>query len=359
MLSRCPSWLRGVVVALPLSLVLTACGSSSPSAKSTGSTGKSSSAKLVYFIFTGYTYPYFAPMAKGVAAAAKLYPDLNIKVVSANNSASAEITDINTALAAGAKALILNPVDSSVTHAAVTAMGKGVPVVTIDRDITKPSGRIAFIGDKDVTLGKEETNYGLQYLASHHVPKPWNVVILQGTLGASTATDRLNGALSALKPYTSNGSAKIVLNQSANFMTSTAQTLMSEFLAKTKNVQLVVAGNDAMALGAIAALKNRGLSPGKNVWVVGADAQPESLTAVKNGTQLDTVTHSPFAEAVWAVEAMDSYLKTKAKPSSPTGDVVIPMTVVTKANVAKISAWGTPPTVPALPYGNGKPVKSK
>jgi hypothetical protein len=33
------------------------------------------------------------------------------------------------------------------------------------------------------------------------------------------------------------------------------------------------------------------------------------------------------------------------------GDIIIPMTLVTKANVDKIAAWGTPQQIAPLPYG--------
>jgi ABC-type sugar transport system substrate-binding protein len=345
------------ILAVGTTLAVLLAGRGGPSAHASAS--MPAKATLVYFIFTGFTYPYFAPMAQGVTAAAKQYPNLNIKTVSASNSASTEITDINEAIASGAKGIILNPVQESVTHAAQQAMSKGIPVITIDRDVANVSARLAFIGDKDVVLGQIQTQYGLKYLASHHVRKPWHVVILQGTLGASTAIDRLNGALQVLKPYTRNGSVKIVFNQSANFMTSVAQSMISELLAKTRNIQLIICGNDAMALGAIRALKDHGLTPGKSVFVVGADAQPESMRAIKDGTQLDTVTHSPYLEAVWAVEAMSNYLQSKINPPAdkfPQGNVIIPMTLVTRANVGKIAAWGTPSTIPPLPYGHASPL---
>ncbi len=318
--------------------------------------------KLVYFIFTGYAYPYFAPMASAVKQAAAHYPDLKIKIVNANNSASQEITDINEAVAAGAKGILLNTIQESVTNAAQQAMKQGIPVVTIDRDVSDPSARVAFIGDNDVTLGKEETQYAVDYLKQHNVPTPWHVAVLQGTLGASVTIGRLKGAMDVLKPLEANGDVKIILNQSANFATDKAQTMVSTLLAKSPDVQLIVCGNDAMALGAITALKNAGVTPGKQAFVVGADAQPESLTAVKNGTQLDTVTHAPFVEAYWAVEAMDNYLMNKTAPPSSkyqNGDVIIPMTLVNAGNVSKIAAWGTPESIPPLPYGTAKEYKVK
>jgi ABC-type sugar transport system substrate-binding protein len=318
-------------------------------------------ARLVYFIFTGFNYPYFAPMADGVRAAAKLYPDMAIKVVSANNSSSTEISQVNEAIAAGAEGIILNPISASLTSVSQGAVSKGIPVVAIDRDVATPSARNVFIGDRDVTLGKIETDYALRYLADRHVKTPWNVAILQGTLGASTAVDRVKGTMESLAPAIASGKVKVVLNQSADFATAAAQQTISELLARSTNVQLVVCGNDAMALGAIRAIKDHGLTPGKDVYVVGADAQPQSLAAVKDGEQLDTVTHSPFLEAVWAVEAMDNYLRGVKPPAGryPHGDVIIPMTLVTRDNVSTISDWGTPEVVPPLPYGRGKPVRAR
>lgn len=313
--------------------------------------------KLVYFIFTGYTYPFFAPMAAAVKEAATYTPDLNIRIVNANNSPSQEIADVKEAVAAGAKGIILNTIQESVTGAALDATKAGVPIITIDRDVSNPAARVAFIGDDDFTLGKELTQYGLDVLAERHVAKPWHVVVLQGTLGNSTAIGRQNGAMSLLDPLVKSGAVKIVLNQSADFKTVTAQSMIGSLLARTTDIQLVDCANDAMALGVINALKEHGVTPGKTTLVAGADAQPESLDAVKAGTQVDTVTHSPYVEAFWAVEAMENYLNGGVKPPADKfkdGNILIPMTLVTAKNVDNIAAWGTPDVIPPLPYGKSE-----
>jgi ABC-type sugar transport system substrate-binding protein len=341
-----------VVLAVLVALGLIASACVNNSGKPAGASG-SSGPKKIDFIFTGYTPPYFAPMAKGVKDAASHYSNFDVNVLSANGDASTEISDIKEAVSQGIDGIILNTIDASVSPAAQQAMSQGVPVVTIDRDVNDPKGRVAFIGAKDTVLGQKQTQYALNYLSQHHVKQPWNVVILQGTQGSSTAIDREKGAMSVLKPYVDKGQVKVVLNQSADFDTAAAQQLMSTELSKTTDIQLIVAGNDAMALGAINALKSHNLTPGKDVLVVGADAQPESLDAIKQGTQLDTVTHSPYVEAFWAVEAMANYLDNHTKPSSqfPAGAVTIPMVVVTGDNIGSVSAWGTPSKIPPLPYG--------
>jgi ABC-type sugar transport system substrate-binding protein len=334
-------------------LLATCLGLALGAASGCVSTAPSGGKKLVYFIFNGYTPPYFAPMATGITAASKHYPGLEIKIIGANGSSSDEISDIHTAVAAGASGIILNAVDTSVTQAAKQASSKGIPVVTIDRDVSDPSARFTFIGDNDNKLGQQEATSCLAGLQASGLPKPWHVVILEGTLGATTAVDRVTGTESVLKPSIANGSVKVVLNQSANFDTGTAQSVMSTELAKTTDIQAVISGNDAMALGAISALQSHGLTPGKKTIVCGVDAQPENLAGIKAGTQYNTVTHAPYLEAFWAVEAMDNYLAHKTKPpaSDTDGDVLVPQNVVTKASVGSVSAWGTPKTVPPLPYG--------
>lgn len=320
------------------------------------STGASSGKKLVYFIYNGPNPPYFAPMADGIAAAQKQHPNLEIKVVNANGSSSTEISDIDSAVAAGASGIILNPVDGSVTQATQKATAKKIPVVTIDRDVNAPAARFAFIGDDDYQLGQQMTASCLQGVRAAGLPKPWHVVVLEGTLGASTAVNRLDGTEAALKPSVASGSVKVVLNQSANFDTGAAQSLMSSFLSKTTGIQAVISGNDAMAIGAITALKSRGVKPGKQTLVCGSDAQPQSLADITAGSQYSTVTHAPYLEAVWSVEAMNDYLTSHVKPpaSDPHGDVLVPQVVVTKTNIGSVAAWGTPATVPPLPYGPSK-----
>jgi ABC-type sugar transport system substrate-binding protein len=329
--------------------LLAACGSTASS-----SAKAPAARKLVYFIYNGPTPPYFAPMAQAIADVSKYYPTLDIKTINAGGSATNEASDVSEALGAGAKGIILNTISETDTTAAAQAMSQHVPVITIDRDVSTPSARVAFIGDNDFTLGKDMTTYAISQLKARHIPTPWNVVVLQGTLGASVSIGREKGTMAALQPYISSGKAKVILNQSGNFSTSTAQGIMDTELAKTTNIQLVAAANDAMALGAIAALESHGITPGKKTLVTGADAQPQSLVDVANGTQIDTVTHSPFIEAYWAVEAMWNYLYHKTLPPTskfPGGKVLIPMHLVTKANVSTIGPWGTPSVVPPLPYG--------
>ncbi len=81
----------------------------------------------VDFIFTGYAYPYFAPMAKAIREVSTYYPNIEIKIIDAGNSPSTQISDIKEAVADNVSGIILNPVDGAVTSAAQQAMAGGIP----------------------------------------------------------------------------------------------------------------------------------------------------------------------------------------------------------------------------------------
>jgi erythritol transport system substrate-binding protein len=74
-----------------------------------------------------------------------------------------------------------------------------------------------------------------------------------------------------------------------------------------RNVQGVIAGNDTMALGAVAALKNAGLD---NVIVVGLDGSPDAIASIKSGGMKATVLQPAAKIARMAVDQAQKLLTT-------------------------------------------------
>ncbi len=79
----------------------------------------------------------------------------------------------------------------------------------------------------------------------------------------------------------------------------TAQSKMAAFIAAHPGkIEAVFANNDDMALGAIEALKAAGLDKGgKIIPVVGVDATPAGLDAMKQGTLIGTVLNDSTRQA--------------------------------------------------------------
>ena len=99
---------------------------------------------------------------------------------------------------------------------------------------------------------------------------------------------------------------------------------------------MIVAANDDMALGAIEAVKARGLRT--RCKVIGFDALPEALAAVRDGALAGTVEQFPGGQSRKAMQIMVELLKDKKKPESDL--VLLTPIMITKDNLDKAERLG-------------------
>jgi erythritol transport system substrate-binding protein len=100
---------------------------------------------------------------------------------------------------------------------------------------------------------------------------------------------------------------KEVAKQSANWDQQEAFNKMETILQRNRDIDGVIAGNDTMALGAVAALKSAGLID--KVKVVGFDGSPDAIAAVKKDEMVATVLQPAALIAEMAVEQADKMIK--------------------------------------------------
>jgi ABC-type sugar transport system substrate-binding protein len=130
--------------------------------------------------------------------------------------------------------------------------------------------------------------------------KQINIVELQGTTGSAPAIDRKLGFENVMKKHPN---WKITRSQTGNFTSSEGKQVMEAFLKADKNIDVLYAHNDQMALGAIQAIKEAGLKPGKDIIIVGVDAVKGAFEAMVKGEMNCSVECSPLLgpQAVQAV----------------------------------------------------------
>ena len=111
-------------------------------------------------------------------------------------------------------------------------------------------------------------------------------------------------------------------------------------LVDTVEYDCIIANNDAMALGAVEALKAKGMDPTK-VPIVGIDATVDGVEAVKNGELAMTVFQDPNGQGYGAVMAAKNMIEGKAitegtdYETDETGNIVwVPFEPVYPDNVA-------------------------
>ena len=98
-------------------------------------------------------------------------------------------------------------------------------------------------------------------------------------------------------------------------------------------IHVIVAANDDMALGAAIAVKDAGL----DIPILGFDALPEALGAVKSGDLAGTVEQSPGGQSRGAMQQMVSFLRDGTKPDSIT--LLTPF-MITKDNIDQAERLG-------------------
>jgi len=192
----------------------------------------------------------------------------------------------------------------------------GIPVVMIDRDVAEQdrSLRLTIMGSDFVKEGEKAATWLADYLKKKGIDdgkKPLNIVELQGTTGSAPAIERYNGFRNVMKDHPN---WKITRSQTGNFTSSEGKQVMEAFLKADKTMQVLYAHNDQMALGAIQAIKEAGLRPGKDIIIVGVDAVKGAFEAMVAGEMNASIECSPLL-GPQAVQAMRDLRDGKKLPA--------------------------------------------
>jgi len=109
-----------------------------------------------------------------------------------------------------------------------------------------------------------------------------NVVEVSGAVGASAGIDRAKG----FRQKMGDCGITITASQTGNWAVAESKAVVEAWLKDPtlKDFQGVFAHNDEEALGAIQAIKEAGLVPGKDIMVLGLDATKDAFAALIDGT---------------------------------------------------------------------------
>ena len=170
-----------------------------------------------------------------------------------------------------------------------------IPVIITDRTIATadPDSTVCFIGS-DFAL---EGRMAADWLAAHH-PAAGRIVELQGTPGSAPANERHRAFAAALANYPR---LQVIDAQSGDFRRAGGKEVMEAMLKKHgRDIDIVYAHNDDMALGAVQAIEEAGLKPGQDIMIVSIDAIREGVQAVIEGKINCVVECNPlFGPAVY------------------------------------------------------------
>jgi galactofuranose transport system substrate-binding protein len=238
--------------------------------------------------------------------------NITLKIADAQQKQENQIKAIRSFVAQGVDAIFLAPVVATGWDAVLgEAKDAKIPVILLDRDI-ETSDKSLYLTAVTSDSVHEGAVAG-EWLAKQVGDKPCNVVELQGTVGASVATNRKKGFDDAIAKH---ANIKVIRSQTGDFTRAKGKEVAESFLKAEnggKNICALYAHNDDMAVGAIQAIKEAGLKPGKDILVVSIDAVPDIFKAFMAGEANATVELTPNM----AGPAFDALIAYKDKGTAP------------------------------------------
>lgn len=215
---------------------------------------------------------------------------IDFKFADAQQKQENQIKAIKSFIEMGVDVIGLAPVVETGWDAVFTeAKDAGIPIVLVDRK-AKVSDDLysTFIGSDFITEGQNAADELAKLLNNKG-----NVVELEGTVGASAANDRKKGfddQLAAKYP-----DMKVIASQTGDFTRAKGKEVMESFLKTYGNkINAVYAHNDDMMLGAIEAMKEAGMKPGKDIKTVSCDGVKGIFQAMVDGEANVTVECNPL-----------------------------------------------------------------
>lgn len=238
---------------------------------------------------------------------------------------NAESTMIDTAITNKSVAIILDPANADGSIGAIKkAVAANIPVFLVNAEINQEGlakGQLVSNNAQGAALGATEWQKSMGDKGTY--------VELFGNPADNNAATRSNGYETVLSQYPD---LKKVGKEVADWDRTKGHNKMQSLLQANPDVQGVISGNDEMALGAIAALKEAG-KLGK-VKVGGFDGSPDAVAAVTAGEMQYTVLQPVAVFSEEAVRQADSFIKT-GKTGAKSEKQLFDCLLITKDNVAK------------------------
>jgi ribose transport system substrate-binding protein/inositol transport system substrate-binding protein len=280
------------------------------------------SGKPVFMLCISHmTNAFTKTVADSMTAAAK-EAGATLIINEGGNDINRQISQIESGVNQKVNIIIIEPVSVNGVIPAVEAAEKaGIPVVIFNQKISDPSKATTFVGVSNDTLGAIEMKRAVQDLNGRG-----NVALLLGPMGSDGQLGRSKGYADILAQ---NPNVKVVFEETANWTTEEALRLAENWLQTGTTIDAFVCQNDGMALGAVKAVEDKGLS--SKIKVYGLDAVPDALKAVKEGRLAVSVSQETESQSRKAIEiAMKLYKGEKVPAENIVEGGVIDSTNVDK-----------------------------
>jgi len=269
----------------------------------------------IAFSVPGFNFPFFRITEAGALAEAEADGAIEIVSLDGQDSDAVQLSTAEDAIAAGIDAVVISPRTTEGLAGLFDLLAEqDIPVITFDRQ-GEADSILAHIGADNVAGGESAGNFIAEQLGGEG-----RIIELTGTPGASPAIDRSEGFNNVIGGI---DGLEVIEQQTANFNSADALQVTEDILtrlgssAEEPGFDALFAANDDMALGAIEAIRARGLDPSQFV-IVGFDALGTALEAIEEGSLTGTVDQFPNEQAGTAVRQIAEFVRNGTQPEATT-----------------------------------------
>jgi len=303
------------------SLMLVSCSSGGD--KGAG-TGTGAAEKLKVGFITKFPVDFYDIMVEAVKKYDTEHDDVEVIFGQGKSGTDdeGEINAIENMIAKGVKAIAVTPTSPAVQTALDKATKAGIKVVLVDNDIPGWSGKSSVVATDNLAGGKLAGTW-----LAGKLPAGATIGILQGRVGNPSLDDRVKGLKETL-----GDKAKVVGEPATDCDQTKGLNAAQDLLTANPNLTAIYGACGPPIIGALQAIKSAGKKPG-DITVIGFDASPDEVKAIKAGDQTGSVAQFPAKMGSLGIETAVSAARGQSvQPNVDTGTEM-----VTKENAASFS----------------------
>jgi len=220
---------------------------------------------------------------------------IQLKFIEADNIQEKQIEILRSFIKERVDIIAFSPiVESGWEEVLQEAKDAGIPVIITDRTVNVKDDTLwtAFMGSDFTEEGRRAARWLVEYMNDKGIQREINIVELQGTVGSAPAIERRKGFDEVIINYPN---YRIIRSETGDFTFEGGKKVMEKFLkSEGYNIDVLFSHNDDMAVGAIEAIEEFGLKPGKDIVIVSIDASKCAFKAMIEGKLNCTVECNPL-----------------------------------------------------------------
>jgi ribose transport system substrate-binding protein len=263
---------------------------------------------------------FFTQMNTGIKTVAKK-AGATVKLVSGNDDAATQVNGIQNLTTSGVDAIIVDPYDSTALVPALkAAKAAGIAVVSADGTVADSSAVDTQVGTANLEGGQQLGKTFLKQTGGS------GTVGIVGALNSVIQIQRQKGFEDTVKA----GGMKIGTVVDGHNINDKAQTAAENLLTGSPDLKYIYATGSPALDGAIAAVKSQ--SRQDDISVVGWDLDATSADGLKSGFVKAVIQQNTYG---FGYAAADAAIKLACKSGDVPASISVPITIVTKDNLAK------------------------